>query len=336
MRLLGTARPARRVRKDRARDYKARARAYKAFSASLAFACLAVLSSCATSPYAFRSSPLAALGSEAGAYLIVPVAANRALLEAASRNSGQSISPSALDRARVVYASWSRDTGDSGESGESGSSTRILAVGSFPKRFATLAFPSSKGWVRVTDDAGSKWYQKEGWGAAIPRNGLFASSADMPSFLADIERESGDVTDFPPQLVDYLNESEKDGRVAILVRDASIFTSLFAGNKPAGNNADDGAAADGETVGGAATGGGLLLPIEEALVFAAPRADSYELTLHLEAGDARRSRALAALARLAFGARSQSGSIGVSTEGSRVTVSGLVLSVEALAEFARF
>lgn len=326
MRLLGTARPARRVRKDRAR-------AYKAFSASLALACLAVLSSCATSPYAFRSSPLAALGSEGGAYLIVPVAANRALLEAASRKAGQSISPSALDRARVVYASWSRDTG---ESGESGSSTRILAVGSFPKRFATLAFPSSKGWVRVTDDAGSKWYQKEGWGAAIPRNGLFASSADMPSFLADIERESGDVTDFPPQLVDYLNESEKDGRVAILVRDASIFTSLFAGNKPAGNNADDGAAADGETVGGAATGGGLLLPIEEALVFAAPRADSYELTLHLEAGDARRSRALAALARLAFGARSQSGSIGVSTEGSRVTVSGLVLSVEALAEFARF
>jgi len=287
----------------------------------------ALFASCATAPFSFRNDPLSLLGEGADAWLIVPVQANRRLLEiVAAKNPGLGASDRALDRTETLYAGIYG--GVSSDGSAPAASLRLIATGSFPKSARSVVFPKSRGWVRSDDDAWGPWYALDGVGASIPEPGLYcmADKAALPPILRRIAKGAESAVALPPALESFLVAPASDGRIALFIDKPRRLVEAILPPE-----ADFGiedilvfARPNGAT--GAQEAGG------ETAVNGAPDAkvtEMYSLSARISVADARSSRALAALLRIILNCRATAADNGV-------IVSDCELSAERLADLAGF
>ncbi len=296
----------------------------------------ATLAACATAPFSFSGSPLSLLGEGADAWLIVPVRANRDLLEiVAAKNPGLGASDRALDRTETLYAGIYG--GASSDGSAPAASLRLIATGSFPKSARSVVFPKSRGWVRSDDDEWGPWYSLDGVGASIPEPGLYcmADKAALPPILRRIAKGAEGAVALPPALEGFLASPASDGRIALFIdkprrlveailppgtdfgiEDILVFArpSGAAGVKTTGGETDAREAGGETAVSGAEGARGTLM---------------YSLSARIRVADARSSRALAALLRITLNCRATAADNGV-------IVSDCELSAERLADLAGF
>ena len=299
----------------------ARARIASAGIARLAgiVALTALFAACATAPFSFRSDPLSLLGEGADAWLIVPVQANRRLLEiVAAKNPGLGASDRAVDRTETLYAGIYGGTSSDGSGTMPAGSPatadlRLIATGSFPKSARSVVFPKSRGWVRSDDDAWGPWYALDGVGASIPEPGLYcmADKAALPPILKRIAKGAEGAVALPPALEGFLVAPASDGRIALFIDNPRRLVEAILPPE-----ADFG--------------------IEDILVFARPNGapgakvtEMYSLSARIRVADARSSRALAALLRIILNCRATAADNGV-------IVSDCELSAERLADLTGF
>lgn len=251
--------------------------------------------SCATGRFIAPRDPLSLPGDGASAYFVIPVEANRQLVDLVARNlSGSGDSSAAIGRARVLYAGVWPD-----------GSLRLAATGSFPASAAPFAFPASKGWAKVLGAGSSAWYRSASADAAIPASGLvcFAKGdGAIEAMLANLK--SPPAVDTSPSFAAYAANAGADGRVGVFVRDGGNLLAALLGPD-------------------------VSLPVSFAEIFASPdaAAGEYDVSAVVVTADARSARAMAALFRLALPCAAR-------YENERVYVSGCRISAEKLAETA--
>ena len=251
--------------------------------------------SCATARFVSPRDPLSLPGDGASVYFVIPVEANRKLVDLlAQKISGGTDASAAIGRARVLYAGvWSDG------------SLRLAATGSFPASAASFAFPASKGWTKVRGSGSSVWYHSASADAAIPVSGLvcFAKgSGGLEAMLANLKITP--VVDTSGSFAEYAANAGVDGRVGVFVRDGGNLLAALLGPD-------------------------VSLPVSFAEIYASPDAGSgdYDVSATIATADTRSARAMAALFRLALPCEAR-------YEKERVYISGYRISAEKLAETA--
>jgi hypothetical protein len=251
------------------------------------------LASCATARFSAPRDPVSLPGAGASVYFVIPVEANRELVDLLARNlSGGSDASAAIGRARVLYAGVWPD-----------GNLRLAATGSFPAGAASFAFPASQGWTKVRGADSSVWYHSASADAAIPVNDLvcFAKGPGaIEAMLANLKNPPAVETS--ASFAAYAAASEADGRVGVFVR-------------------------DGENLLAAILGPDVSLPVSFAELYASRDAESgdYDILATIATADVRSARAMAALFRLALSCEAR-------YENDRVYISGYRISAEKLAE----
>ena len=318
--------------------------------AALAVCAALVLASCATAPFSFRSDPLSLLGEGADAWLVVPVQANRGLIEAvAAKNPGLGATDRALDRTETLYAGiyggakasnadmtvngaakanatdmagTSDMTGTDGgaktenadmtvESGVNGSAPASLRL------IATGSFPKSARSVVFPKSRGWVKSKDDAWGTWYALDGVGASIPESGLYCM------ADAASLPAMLERVARGTE--GRAAappameayLLAPPGDGRIALFIGDPKRLVEA-------------------ILPPdadfgIEDILIFARPNAQTgvYSVSAKISLERERSSRALAALLRLTLNCRASAAEGGV-------IVSDCELSTERLADLAGF
>jgi hypothetical protein len=249
--------------------------------------------SCATARFVSPKNPLSLPGDGASAYFVIPVEANRNLVDLLARNlSGGSDASAAIGRARVLYAGVWPD-----------GNLRLAATGSFPASAAPFAFPASKGWSKVHGTDSVVWYHSASADAAIPVSDLvcFAKgSGSIEAMLANLGDPPAVATS--ASFAEYAANAGADGRVGVFVRDGGNLLAALLGPD-------------------------VSLPVSFAEIFASFDADSgdYDILATIATADVRSARAMAALFRLALPCEAR-------YENERVYISGYRISAEKLAE----
>lgn len=260
------------------------------------------LGGCATTKSDLSSAPFSVLGSGASYYLVVPVKANRDLLDRYASKQKDSASLSLiLDRTQMVYAGLYSDTSFS---------KRLLATGSFPKAASAIIFSDSKGWEKKSKKNIGFWYHRENIDAVIPKNGLVCiSTADdgMETILGNFA--SPEPVQISPSFDMYTAHASSESRIGLYVSDAASLVGLVLGPE-------------------------ITLPIVYTEIYADPMLDSldptqtvYVLSARIVLNDVRTARAMMTLLRLAL-------QTDVRLEGSSVYMDSYSVSAEKLAEFA--
>lgn len=276
-----------------------------------------VLSGCATGVPAISGDPLAALGEGAAVYAVIPVGENRELLSLLAKAiDPDSKIDAALDRTVTAYAAFFGD-----------GNIRLLAEGSFPKAAARLAFPSSKGWKKVTVKGTGSWYRR----STIDATGTNDATGTIDA------RGTIDAS-LPGNGLACVATGNGEGMLALLANLRSPPSSpVGADFAPAGDALSSGGAigvyvADPAPWITKILGPDVSLPVDHAVIRAIPatgegRNREYDVSIRIETGDARTAKAMKTLLRLAL----QDGE--PVENGTEVTVSGARFTVGELVDF---
>lgn len=232
------------------------------------------LAGCTTGPGTAIANPFGILGAGSSYVLVLPVKANRPLLELMARSQKEAKDREsllrAIDRTEVVYAGM--------YPASSALSLRLLASGSYPKAAASLIFPESKGWKKMTKPGVGSWYRAGGTDAALPRSGLVCLSTGgaVPEMLANV-RNPGDVQT-TGSFASYAATAAVDGRIGLFVSDTKNLLGMIFGPD-------------------------ISFPVQYAEVFASPDSGpavdgGYRIDAAIKLADARSARALMTLVRL--------------------------------------
>lgn len=243
------------------------------------------LAGCTTGPGTAIANPFGILGAGSSYVLVLPVKANRPLLELMARSQKEAKDREsllrAIDRTEVVYAGMyppSSVSGAASPSLPSALSLRLLASGSYPKAASSLIFPESKGWKKMTKPGVGSWYRAGGTDAALPRSGLVCLSTGgaVPEMLANV-RNPGDVQT-TGSFASYAATAAVDGRIGLFVSDTKNLLGMIFGPD-------------------------ISFPVQYAEVFASPDSGpavdgGYRIDAAIKLADARSARALMTLVRL--------------------------------------
>jgi len=243
---------------------------------------LFALAGCTTGPGTAIANPFGILGAGSSYLLVLPVKANRPLLElmaqAQKETKDRESLLRAIDRTDVVYAGMYPPPSASGAALPSALSLRLLASGSYPRAAASLIFPESKGWKKMTKPGAGSWYRAGGTDAALPRSGLVCLSTGgaIPEMLANIRKPGGVQTS--AAFASYAATAAVDGRIGLFVSDARNLLEMIFGPD-------------------------ITFPVQYAEVFAYPDtgptvAGGYRIDAAIKLADARSARALMTLVRL--------------------------------------
>lgn len=274
---------------------------------ALAALTLALASSCAIMPKPLASDAFSALGSGADAYLALPVAENRSLIEEAAKKFADPKAVSdALDKTTIVYAALFPD-----------SSIRIAALGAYPKSASPLIFQKSKGWVPVKGEGKARWYRSGEMDAAIPASGLLLISVrgGIETLLANGANGSNaangtDAIATSAAFSRYVNAGAQKG-LAFFTSRPGLFIEKLAGE-------------------------GITLPVLDVTCVLMPlppavtqESELWELTLTMRFQDDRSLKMTQTLIRLAMGRQ-------IRSEGLYGYMEGLTFTREQLAAYASF
>jgi hypothetical protein len=273
------------------------------------FASVLFLSACTTIRSGVASRPLDALGEGADVYLVIPVRANEDLVSSALVPLvGEASAAKLISRTEIAYFA-------AGNSAPAGKTARFVAMGSFPKSGAAVAFRESKGWTRIADP-GLTWYRSSAVSVAIPARGvlcgLFSRSGmendrrDLTD-LASRTRSSGEApVAVSPSFEAYSAIAVEDGRIGFFSGNPAIFVAALLGPD-------------------------IDLPVRYLEGYASRLGDGdYSVSATITLSDARSARAIRPLlARVVRGAS-------VTVEDDRVIISDYRVTREKIAGMAEF
>ncbi len=231
---------------------------------------------CATRAGLAEKDP-AVLFDGADCLLVLPVDANRALIEllvSGFLDSGDT--SRLLDRTRRVLVAVYSD-----ESESSGWQARLFASGDFPSSLSRFAFPPSKGWVRRSTKGLPAWYEAEQLAVSLPRSGqAFAVSGKRAGEgVQDLLRKNAslDASVVHP-LPERLRQHQFFGdEILVWTEKPGVLAASIVGPL-------------------------IRLPLDSAELILVPSADQYLLSARLVLSDERTVRAVRTVLLLAFGA----------------------------------
>lgn len=243
--------------------------------AALLLTLIVLTGGCATRPGVAEKDP-AVLFDGADCLLVLPVDANRALLELlASGFSDNGDTARLLDRTRRVLVAVYSD-----EAEPSGWQARFFATGDYPSSLSRFAFPASKGWVRRSAKGLPAWYETEQLAVSVPRSGqAFAVTGKRAGEgVQDVLRKnsSSDAPAVNP-LPERLRQHQFFGDEILVWTDRpEVLTASIVGPL-------------------------IRLPLDSAELILVPAADQYLLSARLVLSDERTVRAVRTVLLLAFG-----------------------------------
>jgi len=242
----------------------------------------------------------AILFQNADCLLIVPVQANRALVDLiASGSSGTAETSQLFDRTRRVILALYAD-----QTEPSGWQARFFASGEYPATFARFAFPASKGWERHSKKGLPVWYESDRLAVSLPRreqafvvSGQRAGEGVQELLQKNLSRKQSGINPLP----DRLRQHQFFGDEILIWTDKpEILTSSIIGPL-------------------------IRLPLDSAELILVPSDGQYLLCARLELSDARTVRVVRSMLVLAFG-------IEFKSEGRILFIENVPVSTAVLAE----
>ncbi|ULQ59863.1 hypothetical protein K7I13_00460 [Brucepastera parasyntrophica] len=246
-------------------------------------------------------NPLSVLGTDALAYLVLPVSQNRELCEIVlNRNDSFAGNTDVfLNRAEILYAGVFQE-----EDTDGFPDFRVFMRGAFPKAAASMIFPSRKGWIKNKTKESGTWYQAGVLETALPYDNIvcISTAQNIQQMLVNLKNPFAAAPDnLPPGFTAYA-ENPSDAKIGLYVKDPAVWaSSVFA--MP------------------------LTLPVSYIEMYAGKNIlpeGGYMLSLFFGVPDARMVRAVTAMLRIAFDRP-------VSSDGTVVSVTGIYVPTEYLA-----